>query len=155
WQGKFFSPGFSVVGVGRRGKKEDVFRAEAQKMIAGVCKSATLGGDGGEEFFAPVFLHLAGFSSAEGMQGLAKRVVGLEKGLHFPGNRLFYLATDPDFFCPIVEGLASVGLVRRELVRPWARVVIEKPFGHDLTSALALDRDILRFLRPDQTYRID
>src|SRR5262249_55953730 len=69
-------------------------------------------------------------------------------------NRLFYLATDPEFFLPIVEGLAGAGLVRREEERPWARVVIEKPFGHDLASAVALDRDLLRFLRPDQIYRI-
>ena len=74
---------------------------------------------------------------------------------NLPGNRLFYLATDPEFFRPIVEGLAGAGLIRREEDRPWARVVIEKPFGHDLASALALDRDLLRFLRPAQIYRID
>ena len=71
-----------------------------------------------------------------------------------PGNRLYYLATDPEFFRPIVERLAGAELVRREVDRPWARVVIEKPFGHDLASALALDRDLLR-LRCDQIYRID
>jgi len=155
WQGKFLPPDFAVVGVGRRAKNDDGFRAEAQKLIAEFRKDATSGADGAKDFLAHVFYHSADFTSAEGMQGLANRLRELEKGLQLPGNRLFYLATDPDFFCPIVEGLASVGLVRREDVRPWARVVIEKPFGHDLASALALDRDILRFLRPDQVYRID
>ena len=60
------------------------------------------------------------------------------------------LATDPEFFRPIVEGLSNIGLVRRDEDRPWARVVIEKPFGRDLASAMALDRDLSRFLRPDQ-----
>jgi glucose-6-phosphate 1-dehydrogenase len=45
--------------------------------------------------------------------------------------------------------------VRREEERPWTRVVIEKPFGHDLASAMALDRELLHYLRPDQIYRID
>src|SRR5262249_27267148 len=84
-----------------------------------------------------------------------ERLHSLEPERKLPGNRLFYLATDPEFFRPIVEGLAGAGLVRRETDRPWARVVIEKPFGHDITSAAALDRDLLRFLRPDQIYRID
>src|SRR5581483_7306888 len=62
---------------------------------------------------------------------------------------------DPEFFRPIVEGLAHVGLIRREQDLPWERVIIEKPFGRDLASAAALDHDLLRYLRPDQIYRID
>src|SRR5205085_7230220 len=72
-----------------------------------------------------------------------------------PGNRLFYLATDPEFFRPIIEGLSATGLIQKDVQQPWARVVIEKPFGHDLASAVELDQHLLRFLRPDQIYRID
>src|ERR1700692_1299294 len=89
------------------------------------------------------------------MKELTQRLQDLERQRSLPGNRLFYLATDPEFFRPIVEGLAGPGLIRREQDRPWARVIIEKPCGHDLASAVALDRDLLRFLRPDQIYRID
>jgi glucose-6-phosphate 1-dehydrogenase len=71
-----------------------------------------------------------------------------------PGNRLFYLATDPEFFVPLVSGLAGSGLTRGEGNR-WARAVIEKPFGRDLASALELDRRVLEHLRPEQVYRID
>ena len=56
-----------------------------------------------------------------------------------PGNRLFYLATDPDFFAPIVDSLSQAGLVAEANGGGWRRVVIEKPFGHDLTSAGALE----------------
>src|SRR5260370_22443437 len=89
------------------------------------------------------------------MRPLADRLHTLEAERGLPGDRLFYLATDPEFFEPIVEGLASAELVRRAVEQPWARVVIEKPFGHDLASALELDRHVLHFLRPDQRYRID
>jgi glucose-6-phosphate 1-dehydrogenase len=79
----------------------------------------------------------------------------LESARELPGNRLFYLATDPEYFCPVVKHLACAKLTARETESPWARVVIEKPFGRDLASAMELDRHMLRFLRPDQIYRID
>ena len=56
---------------------------------------------------------------AEGMENLAQRVQALEREKSLPGNRLFYLATDPEFFLPIVEGIAGVDRERRaERVRP-------------------------------------
>jgi glucose-6-phosphate 1-dehydrogenase len=62
---------------------------------------------------------------------------------------LFYLEIPPDMFGPIVERLAAAELTHG------ARVVIEKPFGHDLASAQALNRELLRVLTEDQIYRID
>src|SRR5207248_566021 len=50
---------------------------------------------------------------------------------------------------------AEAGLVQRDGGAPWSRVVIEKPFGHDLASARELDRHLTRFLSGDQVYRID
>ena len=78
-----------------------------------------------------------------------------------PGNRLFYLAIAPSFFATAVEQLSATGLMKRlpagqkPWQPPWSRVVIEKPFGHDLASARALDADIHRFVAEDQIYRID
>jgi glucose-6-phosphate 1-dehydrogenase len=72
------------------------------------------------------------------MRGLAGQLQRLEAGRNLPGNRLSYLATDPDYFGPLVQGLAAAQLVRRETERPWARVVIENPFVHDLASAAEL-----------------
>jgi glucose-6-phosphate 1-dehydrogenase len=69
-------------------------------------------------------------------------------------NYLFYLATPPDYFVKIVRRLGKAGLVE-ESEGAWRRVVIEKPFGHDLASARALNKKILRVLREDQIYRID
>ena len=83
------------------------------------------------------------------------QLLGELEGAHgLPGNRLFYLATDPEFFVPLVAGLAGQGLTRADETR-WARIVIEKPFGRDLASALELDRRVLEHLHPEQVYRID
>ncbi len=55
----------------------------------------------------------------------------------------------------IVEQLGQAGLIYKDDDGPWSRVVIEKPFGHDLASARELNRDVSRVLREDQVYRID
>ncbi|HXU99755.1 MAG TPA: glucose-6-phosphate dehydrogenase [Caulobacteraceae bacterium] len=76
------------------------------------------------------------------------RTLGAERSV------LFYLATAPRFFGPVVDQLGKAGL-DREPRGGFRRVVIEKPFGDDLASARALNRRILKVLREDQTYRID
>ena len=74
-------------------------------------------------------------------------------------NVVFYCATSPRFFGDIVEKLGRAGLTKEDPSRQggggWRRVVIEKPFGHDLTSARALNRQILKVLDEKQVYRID
>jgi len=69
-------------------------------------------------------------------------------------NVLFYLAVGERFFGPIVEQLGRAGLTRQS-ENAWRRVIIEKPFGHDLPSAKALNAQILKVLSEDQIYRID
>jgi glucose-6-phosphate 1-dehydrogenase len=63
------------------------------------------------------------------------------------------LASPPSLFGPIVEQLSAAGLLAEH--KGWRRVVIEEPFGHDLDSARALNRQLARSLNEDQIYRID
>ena len=69
------------------------------------------------------------------------------------GNYLFYLATAPEFFLPLVKHLAAENLLDQS--GHWRRIIIEKPFGHDLESARALNASLLKVVRDDQIYRID
>ena len=85
---------------------------------------------------------------------LDARLAELDKTAGTSGNRIFYLAVADRFFGPIVAALGAAGLTA-ENGRRWRRVVIEKPFGHDLASAQALNADILKTLRERQIYRID
>src|SRR5215813_5862218 len=78
----------------------------------------------------------------------------LDKVAGTAGNRLFYLAIADRFFSVAVDGLGAAGLVT-ERDGQWRHLIIEKPFGHDLASAEALNRDILKHLREHQIYRID
>jgi glucose-6-phosphate 1-dehydrogenase len=71
------------------------------------------------------------------------------------GNVLFYLATPPEAFGPIAAGLGAAGLVRPDGGEPWTRLVVEKPFGHDLASARLLDRQLQAVFAEPQIFRID
>ena len=70
-----------------------------------------------------------------------------------PVNRIYYMATAPRFFVPIVESLGKADLVKED--EGWRRVVVEKPFGHDLASAEELNTALHRVLAEHQIYRID
>ena len=85
---------------------------------------------------------------------LRDRLAAIDNEYRTGGNYLFYLATAPKFFAPIVQQLGRAELSRQEDGR-WRRVVIEKPFGQDLESAKGLNRDIRSVLQENQIYRID
>jgi glucose-6-phosphate 1-dehydrogenase len=150
FEGRFLPGAFDIVAVGRREKTDDVFREEFRRQFTKIEPAAQMDG-----FLPHLYYQRTDFTTAEGMADLAKRLATLEEAQKIRGNRVFYLATDPDYFCKIVALLSKVGLVQDEKGEPRARVVIEKPFGHDLASARELDRNVMRFLRPEQVYRID
>ncbi|MBZ0276581.1 MAG: glucose-6-phosphate dehydrogenase, partial [Anaerolineae bacterium] len=68
-------------------------------------------------------------------------------------DRLYHLALPPFLYTPVVNNLGITGMVSEE--QGWLRVIIEKPFGHDLASALALNKDLHAVLSEHQIYRID
>lgn len=85
---------------------------------------------------------------------ISEHLAGLEKTAGTQGNALFYLAVADRFFSVVVAGLGAANLVEEEDGK-WRRVVIEKPFGHDLPSAKALNAEILKTLQEHQIYRMD
>jgi glucose-6-phosphate 1-dehydrogenase len=152
WHGSYFPEQFAVVGVGRRDKDDSAFRADVRKSLA------TFGHEEPpEECWQDLarHLHYQRVDFNGNLEGLAAGLRDIDTRAGLPGNRLFYFAVDPDYFEPLVEKLAAVGLLQRDETAPWSRVVLEKPFGHDLASATALDRNLARFLSGDQLYRID
>ena len=77
-------------------------------------------------------------------------LIAAEQG---PADRLYYLATPPEYFLEIINGLAAAGMLFED--EGWRRVVIEKPFGSNLESARSLNESIHAVLRENQVYRID
>jgi glucose-6-phosphate 1-dehydrogenase len=171
WNGNCLPEQFAIVGIGRRPKDDAIFREDARIAVAQSHPNRPAAADGWNDFLKHIFYHQADFTTIEGFNDIALRLKKLEAELNLPGNRLIYLATDPEYYGPIIEqlavagivrqhahtsvGMAPAGVIKQQEQSPWGRVVIEKPFGHDLKSAVELDRRVLSFLRPDQIYRID
>lgn len=103
-----------------------------------------------------IYYHIGQYDSAEDFDKFKQRLEKLEADHDTKGNRLFYLSTPPSTFTPVVDCLGDRGLLTKGYkLDPWARVVIEKPFGYDLESAQQLNRDLYERLVEEQIFRID
>jgi glucose-6-phosphate 1-dehydrogenase len=145
---------FAALGVARREWNDDVFRVE---MNGGVRE---FGRDGLDDAlwgrFAADLHYVSGdFENPVTYQRLAERLAALDRQCGLGGNRLFYLATAPNEFEPILHRLKQAGLVHGPHEPAWTRVIIEKPFGRDLETAQALNRLVANVLDESQTFRID
>jgi glucose-6-phosphate 1-dehydrogenase len=143
---------FRLVGIARAPGDTDTFRRAVRE---GLSEFASVASANETTRWIEQRLHyLRGdFDAPETYEALAKWLAEREArdGVH---NALFYLATPPGLFGPIVRHLGQAGLTREDGPR-WRRVIIEKPFGTDLKSALALNSEVLSVLKESQTYRID
>jgi glucose-6-phosphate 1-dehydrogenase len=151
-------PETTVVGVARRPKTDEVFRTEMEQAVRDAAPSP----DHAlwDRFAQGLFYEQFEFGDPDGYERLRKTLERLDRERGIPGNRLYYLATAPEYYGEIVQGLGKHGLAERppigaEARGPWNRVVVEKPFGRDLASAQALNRTLLRVFRENQIYRID
>ncbi len=94
------------------------------------------------------------FNDSSAYQRLKDQVAAVEKEHNTQGNRFHYLAVAPAFFSTIVRKLGEAGLTK-ETNGNWTRVIVEKPFGHDLESAIQLNKELKEILGEKQIYRID
>src|SRR5205085_6335521 len=106
-------------------------------------------------FLAARMTHLKGDATDPDMYSrLAEALKEAEREHGTAGNVVFYLAVAASLFGPVVERLAAAGLTT-EADGSWRRVIIEKPFGHDLDSARSLDARLAKVLSEHQIYRMD
>ena len=142
----------AIVGVARRPVGDEGFR-DAMRIALEPLLNDAADRSHAERFIESLFYHATSFDDAEGFRGLAERLRAIERTKGLPGHRLFYLATSPSYFVPIVEQLAGVGLTAEG--EGWSRVIVEKPIGHDLASARELNDSLLLHLAESQIFRID
>jgi glucose-6-phosphate 1-dehydrogenase len=96
------------------------------------------------------------YDDPESFHGLAEELAGLDRESGTGGNRIFYLAVPPTLYRSTARMLGLAGLSRQgEEGRGWSRIVVEKPFGRDLETAVDLDRVIHEHFEEHQIFRID
>ncbi len=86
---------------------------------------------------------------------LKKRLLEIDRSCHCGGNMLFYLSTPPNLYPVIPAMLEAHGLNRSAENGGWRRLIVEKPFGYDLASAMELNKTLLKYFSEEQIYRID
>ena len=148
---------FACVGFARRDKTDEVFR---QEMLSAVNKYSRIRPVDPEiwgTFSNQLFYHKSEFHEDEGYQSLAHQLEQIDTKFGTKGNRIYYLSTQPSFFPLIIEKLSKNNLLYDpdHVHDKWSRVIIEKPFGHDLKSAKDLQTEISKHLDESQIYRID
>ncbi len=142
---------FAVVGVARRPLQDEF----AKDMKDGILQFGGVkeGETKLEEFIGKVSYHAMNFDDPEGYSKLKSLLEDIDQKQHIRGNRLFYLATAPEYFADIIQHLGGQGMAKP--LQGNVHVIIEKPFGHDLISARQLNDEVNRVFAEDQIFRID
>jgi glucose-6-phosphate 1-dehydrogenase len=147
---------FAVVGVARRPLEQSFAPDMKDGIVSG--GGVDTGDPKLDPFVARIQYHAMNFDDASGYDALKKLLADLDNKFGTKGNRLFYLATAPEYFSDIVKYLGDHCMAKPADCgdgKNWIRVIIEKPFGHDLESAKALNDEVNKVFDEDQIFRID
>lgn len=142
---------FILLGVSRTEFSDDEFRTNMKlainefKEIDDVSKI--------DDFIKRIFYNSINFNEVESYKKLKDKIIDLRTKNDINGNTIFYLSTPPSLYGVIPQHLASIGLNKQE--DGWKRIIIEKPFGYDLPSALKLKDQLLKDWKEEQIFRID
>jgi glucose-6-phosphate 1-dehydrogenase len=145
---KLLPDGFFVLGCGRTAMDDEAFRDGARAALAP--------GDPLDAFLSRCHYQAGPYDGSDLYMALAERLEALEAAHRTGGNRVFYLAVPPGLYVEVAARLGASRLTwQPPSGTPWRRVIVEKPLGHDLESAVQLDHDLHRVLDERQIYRID
>ena len=149
--------GFSMVGFARRPLDDAKFQEAALESVNKFSRRRPVQPAVWEQFVKGIYYVASDFTNLEGYKTLAATLDKIDEERGTQGNRLFYLSTPPSDYEIIINNLGEAGLAKPQ--RPgsdaWTRVIVEKPFGHDLKSAQELNDVIAKVFRENQVYRID
>ena len=144
---------FAVVGISRTALSHEEFREKLRKTLQEQ-RSGEVSDDVWESFSNGIFYMPGDSKKAETYGELKELLKRLDSERGTQGNRAFYLSSSPSLFPAIVENLGEAGLNEGE-DGGWSRLVVEKPFGRDLSSARELNAELQRYFDETQIYRID
>ena len=142
----------SIIGSGREELSDADFQNQVKQSLETFSRRLTNDHSKIEDFISLFCYRALDATNEEDYKGLLNLVQRREKELSIPENRMFYLSVAPDFFDLIALNIQESGLGS---TKGWKRLIIEKPFGHDLTSARDLNKKLSQAFKEDEIYRID
>ncbi len=155
WRSNLLPHECLILGAARRPYDDETFRAEMRGAIEKYSRIQPIDEDVWAEFAKRLAYHRLDFDDPAGFDTLRERLDAIDAENDTRGNHLYYLATQESAFPAIVQQLGRVGLDHEHHIGGWRRIVIEKPFGRDLDSAVRLNREVGKVFRESQVYRID
>jgi glucose-6-phosphate 1-dehydrogenase len=151
---EFALVGFDLTAEDVGAWKQNLTDSLGQFVKQQAAESSSLDEDAWKRIAGNLFYVQGDLTNPASFQTLKAKLSEIDASQHTGGNYLFYLAIADRFFGTTIEQLAQAGLMKEENGQ-WRRVVVEKPFGHDLKSAEALNQQILKVIDETQIYRID
>ncbi len=149
---------YRIVGFARREKTDESWRTELRESLDQFSRTKPVDDQVWADFAKHIFYCPGDLTEKASYQSLEKKLSSFGSG-PVRQNLLFYLATMPSQFGPAVEQLHETGLIHKangaSNGQGWQRIVVEKPFGHDLGSAYELNRELTRYAAEQQVFRID
>ena len=148
------APRFRLLGFARTKMDDNAFRQRASEFLP---KEDGASGKGytQDEFMQHLLYFHGDYDDPAAYKRLTERLEQLDREGNLGGNRLFYLATPPEVYEPIIDEIGKAGLAKPKSDKSWTRVIIEKPFGRDLASFRKLNDCVLKVFDEQQVYRID
>ena len=144
---------FRVIGFARRDKADESWRNELREELNQFSRTQPVDDAVWKVFAKNLFYCRGDLTDAAAYKKLEELLTSFGSG-PLRENLLFYLATQPSQFAEVIEQIHRAGLLHKEGAG-WQRIVVEKPFGHDLASAEALNRELTRYAHEQQVCRID
>ncbi|MHB8398663.1 MAG: glucose-6-phosphate dehydrogenase [Candidatus Limnocylindrales bacterium] len=155
WRTNLLPHEFMLVAIGRRPYDDETFRADIRASLERFSRVLPIDEAVWASFRERIVYHDGDFNDPETYIRLTARLDGCDTEHGTRGNRLYYLATHSSSFPEIIGELGRAGLDHEVHGAGWRRIVIEKPFGRDLESAIRLNREVGKVFRESQVYRID
>lgn len=146
---------YAVVGFSRTPMSDEVYRESMRTALQEQLPNEGHTVTADNQLIQALHYHPGSNDDLAAFASLKERLEQLERERGLPENRLFYLSVAPEFFTIIIQNLCAAGLICGRQEKTWSRVIIEKPFGRDLTSARQLNTDVTTLLDESQIYRID
>ncbi len=150
---------FCVVGMSRTKMTDDDFRAAMRNALQQFAPDIPFDAAKWDRFASGLYYLPGYFDKPGGLDDLAEFLKTLEERHGTAGNNLYYMSTPPSLYNPILDRLLESKLNQRHqqqgALSPWPRIIVEKPFGRDLQTAVALDEHLHTVFHEDQIFRID
>jgi len=144
---------FRVIGFARRDKTDESWRNELREELNQFSRTQPVDDTVWKEFAKNLFYCRGDLTDAAAYKKLEELLTSFGSG-PLRENLLLYLATQPSQFGEVIEQIHRAGLLHKDGAG-WQRIVVEKPFGHDLASAETLNRELTRYAHEQQVCRID